>query len=99
MSLEAMVGGALRDMIPNDCQYVIGKLDSSGKFDCGFVPRFLFITDNYSDYYSFSFPKEGGNSSSYYYGGDSYNSYNFTLSGTVLDFSKVGVFKNIIAFK
>ena len=97
MSLEAMVNGALRDMTPNDCQYVIGKLDASRKFDCGFVPRFFIVADDDTTYYSFSFPKEGNNSAYYFYG-SSYNKHTFTLSGTVLNFV-MGKFTNIIAFK
>ena len=97
MSLEAMVNGALRDMTPNDCQYVIGKLDASKKFDCGFVPRFFIVADDNLKYYSFSFPKEGNNSA-YYFSGSSYNNHTFTLSGTVLNFA-IDKFKNIIAFK
>lgn len=97
MSLEAMVGGALRDMTTNDCQYVIGKLDSSGSFDCGFVPRFFIAIDSDSYYFSFSFFPIEGNNLSYYHYSDRTKSYTFTLSGTVLKFD--GIFENIIAFK
>ena len=98
MSLEAMVGGALRDMTPNDCQYVI--VDSiSGKFDCGFLPRFIFFSDDSGSLNgSFFVPGEGKFTAYYYSGGQA--SFNLNIQGTVLDFgSMVSYVKHVIAFK